>query len=335
MLVVNKEVQDDTLGSNIVEQLPALVYEQIMTGALRLWDSPKKEIEINSATLQSIEKSSNTHFSQTGKFFIYEMWAVHKKDIQCKTLGFSFTNINDKKEAISYGYVDYNDVATILKSPKVQLNANGSYGTTFEQLLEFKKYNYAILQYGDRIIKSIQESEQIKQETFRDKKWLTSTPSIKNIKWVAYTIEQPKSLDDERGENTKRLFNSIATYLTENTEDFLNIGGEKITNNSQNKSIHVNKIEITSLWKKEDENISCDFLNFTIYVNDVALNPLLLEDVLRWGIVINFKSIEDFLKENKCYSVMTQINDQKIKPNNSEKYSKALNNYNWSQLTEF
>ena len=56
LLRVLRSEQSDTLGCNFVEELTRIVYNEIMTGHTKLWDSPAKEIQITGTTLQEIEK---------------------------------------------------------------------------------------------------------------------------------------------------------------------------------------------------------------------------------------------------------------------------------------
>ncbi|MEO8088268.1 MAG: hypothetical protein ABI763_15715, partial [Bacteroidota bacterium] len=74
LLFVNTYDQADSVGFNIVQSLPELVYDQIVSGKVVLWDSPKKEDRIEPKTLMQIEKDAQTSFQLTNQLFIYENW---------------------------------------------------------------------------------------------------------------------------------------------------------------------------------------------------------------------------------------------------------------------
>ena len=334
MMQVSKLEQNDSLGGNIVEQLPAFVYKQILNGKVKLWDSPKKEIEINIATLKNIETTSQTKFSQTDKFFLYEIWSVAKKEVQTRTVGFTFMNMSSKHEQVAYGFVDYSDIGDLFKTAKISCNADGMYNTTFEQVVKYKGFNYSIVQYGSQKVTTWEKSQQLKYEIFLNRKLVADVPPADNSKSVLFSIEYTKFFQDESVENSKKLFSALEKFFLENEEELFNIGGDKVTDFIKKKTIAVTKVDVSSVWTKSGDIVSFAPQSITIYVNDTPLNILRIQDVKRWNIVLDFKSLEDFLKEKKLYFVIKQVNEQEISVKDSEKYIKALMSSNWSQLNE-
>src|SRR5690349_12888493 len=81
LLFLNTYDQADSLGFNIVQSLPEFVYDQLLSGKVTLWDSPKKEDRIEPKTLMQIEKYAETSFRVTNQLFIYENWTRDRKSL--------------------------------------------------------------------------------------------------------------------------------------------------------------------------------------------------------------------------------------------------------------
>src|SRR6188768_3959931 len=81
LLFLSTYDQDDSLGFNLVQSLPEFVYDQIIDGRVKLWDSPKKEDRIEPKTLMQIEKYAQTSFKVTNQLFIYEKWIRDRKSL--------------------------------------------------------------------------------------------------------------------------------------------------------------------------------------------------------------------------------------------------------------
>ena len=99
---LNKTEQKDTMGFNLVEALPVLVYRLIEQNKVPLWDSPDKGLNIGFESLKNIEKNSATRFTEISDLFFNELWSSNRKRTRFDILGFSFINKNDKGEANAF-----------------------------------------------------------------------------------------------------------------------------------------------------------------------------------------------------------------------------------------
>ena len=131
LLFVSTYDQDDSLGFNLVESLPALVYGFIIDGKVTLWDSPKKEDKIEPKTLLQIEKYAQTSFKVTNQLFIYEKWIKDRKNFSIETVGFYFSSKKPDGEEVAYGYVDYAELDSVLEFTLIPSNADGNCNMTF------------------------------------------------------------------------------------------------------------------------------------------------------------------------------------------------------------
>jgi hypothetical protein len=150
LLRVPRAEQPDTLGANFVEQITALVYEEVIEGRIKLWDSPEKEIQITGSTLTELEKTSQTKFTEQGIIFIYENWQKTKISIVTQTLGFAFLNYDQRAQEVSYGYVDYYDLKETLMRKKINTNADGNYDINYATYLFKKLFNFNIVQFNGK-----------------------------------------------------------------------------------------------------------------------------------------------------------------------------------------
>src|SRR6187551_1964678 len=83
MLFLSAKDQPDTLGYNLVTELPAMLYEALVDGRIPLWDSPEKQIQILPKSLKAIEESNDLSFAASTRLFILEKWTVERKKLQC------------------------------------------------------------------------------------------------------------------------------------------------------------------------------------------------------------------------------------------------------------
>lgn len=343
MLHLKKNLQHDTLGVNIVQHILPLVYTQIMGGNAKLWDSPDKNVQLSAETLQRIEKNTQTSFPFSNDVFILEKWHIKNKKLYINTQGFYFINKSIKGEEVSYGYVDAADLKSILTVSLIPANANGYKSVTFWHALLQRNFEYTLVQYGNMKIQNIAQSDMIKK-VFYEKKYIITDPAYLPAvpeKLINYSI--PLSYDTtqcnlELIDNSNAFLKIIENYLKQNLEEYFNLGGYRLTNYLEKEpTFIVTKLEINEIWKKGNsstiENIPQSFI---IWINEVL--PLDMTNATafyKWGLSINYINLEDFIKSKNFLYIVQEINNQEISSEESNKYIKALNNYNWNQLSEY
>ncbi|MBL4656198.1 MAG: hypothetical protein JKY33_10300 [Bacteroidia bacterium] len=344
LLHLKKSLQHDTLGTNLVEHLPPLVYAQIMGGNVKLWDSPNKEIQLSSETLGQIEKSSQTYFTHCDDLFLLELWSTSAKSIKIQPLGFYFINRNRNGEKISYGFVEFEELRAALNNNLIPVNANGFVNASFFDILRNRKFDYNMVQFGNLKVTDVIQSNRIKSEAFYGKKYTYSELDPKEViqeKLITYTIKPAKlTVDsiDVRSDNSRAFLDSIRMYLLNNLEVFYNSGGSNVISHiEKNIDFKVTKVQVEEYWKKDEfGNIECNTDVFILWINDkVALNGVSLQTMQNWGIVINNQVIGEFVNRKKFTFNIDKINRSDIKRRESAKYFQALKDYHWDRLTEY
>lgn len=334
LLFLSERDQADSLGYNIVKELPPLVYNEIMSGRLSLWDSPKKEVQIKPSTLRKLEESSGMEFSKAAQLFIYEMWDIARKDGELNTIGFYFSNRTANGEEISYGYVDADPLDHLFRHTPIPTNANGNCYTSFESILTNKYYFYNIVQYGEKQISNLKEAIELKEEVrkFLD---IKTNPPVFDCKVLWYTIDGLGKEENPGTKASQSFLAALQSFLNENREVFYNLGGDKIRNFMQPGKILVNRMEVRERWKKQDNQIVYEFEMARIYVDDKPLDSLSATDFKKLDFLVDFKSPADFLNEKEFYFRIFKINSQEIDSAKSDAFLNGLKTWKWNVLTEF
>ncbi len=336
LLRVVRSEQSDTLGCNFVEELSRIVYNEIINGHAKLWDSPAKEVQITAPTLMEIEKSSGTNFIDEELIFIYEYW-TNGKTLKSVTEGFSFSGKNRVGEEVSYGYVDYKDLQDAFLGVRVNSNANGNFSASIANYINTKEYAFNILQFAGSVVKGASESQQIRENFIGKNKFNPSYFTAIEIpqKMLTYDIDFDNSIDSRKLLAGKQLVNAIQTYLSENKEMFFNLGGERINSHLQQNKLNITRVTVKEIWKKTDADITYSPVSTFIYVNDSALSEIPYRDMIKMDMQLNGKSWIDIIKEKNFQVGITKINAQEIARRESYLYFKALSNSDWNKLIEY
>lgn len=336
--VVRNE-QPDSLGYNIVADVSEVIYKGIMKGRIKLWDSQKKELQILPTTLESIENSSKTRFTSIENMFIYELWDVGKTDVKVSTVGYEFVKRTPGKEDVVYGYVDYDDAMITLKSTFAEPNADGFWYTTMDQLLRMRQFQYHMIQFGVLRIKDLDESERYKRYAFDKKEYKPDMEEIHLNKRVTYLIEENHHLaGDKKIEKGNLLLNSCEDFLNSNSWIYYTMKGIHLSDSvTSYPPLHlkISKAEITEIWNMNGTYISFQPQTIVLYANDTTLRPITMDDLSKWQMVVDFKSVEDFLKEKPFFYIINKINNQPVDRFSAYKYEKALLNADWREINKF
>jgi len=323
ILRLNKVAQHDSLGYNILNELPQAVYDQILNGKAKLWDGPQKKIQIQPSTLKDIEKASITKFTEIDNIFIYQYWDIQKKQVIPSIVGILFATKNAKDEDVSFGYVEYPEVQQALVDKRLSVNANGYQNMNCDQVLQLMRFNYTILQFGKKIAGTVTLSEQIKNEVFKERSFLLKAEAIVPEKKVVCEIN--------KSEKTKQLFNAIENYFEDNAEEYFNLGGNKVENHVDYDSLIFDKIRITETWMKQG-GVQSKIENIVFFSEGNMLDTIWSSDLDSLKIKVGNESLKNLLNENKFQYSIVKINEENIEDKYSEAYKKALENASWSQL---
>jgi len=338
MLFLSAKDQPDTLGYNLVTELPAMLYEALIDGRIPLWDSPEKQIQILPKSLKAIEESNDLSFAASPRLFILEKWTIEKKMLRCEPTGFYFSDRSAKGDEIAYGFVDYSDAELSLTSTAINTNANGSCFETFKYILLNHLYFYNVVQFGSKKITSFEESQRIKRQYAASlSEGLHPPPDTKKI---VYAVEKPgaEEVSLSAGAATYELLKMIEDFLNSNKEVYLNFGGDKISdfrtvNGPQ--SIVVRSLEAEEIWTRNDTGIDAQLIALTVNLENGTLAPFTPEDLWKLDIRTGEKSLNNLLKQKEFYFRILIINAEAISKEESPKYLKALQKFSWNQVKEY
>ena len=336
MLYAGKSMQNDSLGFNIVNDLSDVVYRAVLNGTVKLWDSEQKTLQILPSSLQKIEKSSSVTFSGCEHIFIYEQWTLEKKLSSAEILGFYFSAPSPSGQTVSFGYVDAKDLPDTVLGTYVHLNENGGEPITILRVLRCKLYAYSIMQYKGKKVSGAEESRALKKEKAEQLLHYISCPELKEMKTVVYSVGRDDSMYDAEGRNKSiLLLETIEDFFTDNRETLLNIGGAAALEYKVNKNFKVTSMTVNEVWTKENGIINSEPQIITLFINNRPINALSIKDFLALGIVHNFKSVYDVLKEKDFSLVILQINGNEIPYKYSKSYFNALMKYKWNGISEY
>lgn len=336
MLYAGKSLQSDTLGYNVVNDLSAAVYQSIMNGTVKLWDSEKKTLQILPATLQKIERSSAVTFAGCEHLFIYELWTLEKKLGASDIAGFYFSSPDKAGQPVAFGYVDAKDLPDTVLGTYVHLNENGGEPLTILRVLRCKIFNYDVVQYKGKKVEGAREAVKLKNEKAGHLRKFISCPALKEVKHVVYSILLYDSLaDKEDATKSNLLLETLEDFFYDNREILLNIGGAAALEFKTNKQFKVTALRVSELWTKENNAISMEPQIITLFINHRPVNALSVSEFLSLGIIYDFKTIYDVLKEKDFAFRILQLNGNDIPTKNSLSYLNALKKYKWNGLTEY
>lgn len=334
MVNLNINRQSDTMGFNIVYELQNKFYDLILEGKVKLWDSPKKQTQISAQSLQGLEKTTDTRFNKTQNVFLHEFWTSTRRVTSFTIVGISF--INDAKTGkVSYGYVDLSECWNQISNLLIECNVNGPARMSLAEALYSRNYNFNIVQFGSKNFqKKPDEAVKIRDKAFFGKKTVEGLFAIPKTKEISYYIEPNP---DEPADIGNALFNNTQTFLNENREILFNIGGDKYFDYKTFKSeVAITRIESKETWIQAGVSKTETLVqSVVIYVNNKALSPISTDVMLNWGVLYNYKTAEDVLREKKFRYTIFKINNTFVTESDSPKFLKALEKYPWSQISRY
>lgn len=336
MLYAGNKSQSDTLGYNIVNDVSAAIYAGIMNGTVRLWDSQKKELQILPASLQKIEKSSAVTFSGCAHLFIYESWTMEKKLSSSSLLGFYFSTDDKSGHSVSFGYVDAAEIPGVTLLTYVKRNPDGNESFTISRVLQCKMYYFNIVQYDGKKITETSQALELKNKKLGPLMKFIDCPPIKEMKQVTYVISNSDTMCNATGvKKTAAMLDVIEDFFMSNRETLYTLAGDNAAALKKKKNIDVTSIFVNEIWTKENGIISAEPTSVTFYVNKKPLKELALKEFLGLGIIIDFKSAYDVLKEKEFSFRIMSVNGNDVAPEKANSYYSALTKYKWNAVTEY
>lgn len=333
LININIARQSDTMGFNMAHELIQHFYELINNGKVMLWDSPKKSFRISQQALSAIESSSGTLFTRSLDVFLHEFWSSTRRRTTFTIMGVSFINQNEKGK-VSYGYVDFAECWNEVAGYMIDCNVNGPAKLNMVQALYSRNYNFNVVQFGKKTFeKNPDDAIRIRDKAFFTNKYIEGLYTIPVNKLVRYIVEPDVNDANEIG---NVMFRNIQDFLNANKEVLFNIGGSKYFDYKTFKSeVALTRVEVTEVWTKMSDHIDYKIQNVTLYVNNKSLDPVDIDVILNWGILYNFKTAEDVLKEKKFRYTLFKLNNTFVSETDSPKFLKSLEKYSWTQVSRY
>lgn len=331
---LNINRQSDSMGFNMVYELQNHCYKLIMNGEIKLWDSPQKTIRISPSALQAIEQSSDTKFNKTANVFLHEFWSSSRKKTEFTIIGISFMN-DGPRGKVSYGFVDLKENWAKLSAVMLEPNVNGPAFISLTDALYSRNYNFNVVQFGKKtFIKNPEASIQIRDKAFYKGRKIEGNYILPQTKSVYYKLIAHVEDPDDPG---NLIMNNIQKFLNENKDVLFNLGADQYYDYKTLKSdVLVTGIDFQEIWTLlPDKSIRYDVKSIRIFINNKPLNPIELADIGRWGLLYRFKTMEDIVQEKSYDLLLSRINSTLIPEWDSHKYLKALQVYNWSQVSRY
>ena len=134
---------------------------------------------------------------------------------------------------------------------------------------------------------------------------------------------------------TASILDMIDDFFIDSKETLYSIAGEYAAELKKKKAIDVTSVIVNETWRKENGIITSEPESVTFYVNKKPMKELSLREFLDLGIIIDFKSAYDILKEKEFSFRILNINSIEIPSQLANSYYSALKKYKWNALTEF
>lgn len=325
--------QHDTIGFNLAQQLPDFIYEQLKRGKLDLWDSPAKNAKLNFLALEQIEESSNTEFKNCSDIFLYEFWDCSRRSLRFVIAGFSFVYYKDETLK-PYGFIDAKEAFRLLATNYIPVNPNAPADLTYWEAINSKRFKFTIVQYGNKDFTSDPlKSVELKKDIFNGKRSLDPNVQWKPSKNIRYELVEDYTKEYDAAINLKQ---GLESFINKNRDWVRKKDKGYFYKNAEYKDYFtITGVHVYETWEKRG-NVLLSFVDSVVlFVNNKQLRAYTNEDLRQMNLRIRFKSIIDILKEKSFNLNILEINRVLIEPDNQELYKTALEQYNWTQLTEY
>ncbi|MBI1221733.1 MAG: hypothetical protein GC180_03930 [Bacteroidetes bacterium] len=336
MIYLNSEEQADTIGYNLVKGMCELLYPKILDGSVPLYVSPAKELKIDRASLLALENSSGTRFDACPELFIYEYWSSNRKSTSFRIHGFSFVNKNQLGQKVAYGFIDLNDIDSLLRRVNITTTANGSFEVSFQNVLMSRHYTYHLVHMGEENFQSNPAlSVKLKREAFQSGKAIPDLMPIPARKQFAYQVLKKKYTTDIDWSN--QLLEAIETVLKENPELFLNYGGTRY-DSFPSKAFFIPEVKgllVEEIWVKSNHQVRLESAKIKITFAQGDMLWMELNELEKYNLVLHFQSLRDILVNKPFAYDLFQVNDQAVDPEKGSLYFDALRKAPWNQINAY
>jgi hypothetical protein len=336
VMIANRANQNDSMGYNVVSGLAQWAYDKFRDGKIKMWATPYKNEEMSFGTLQGMEISSKLKFSDCQNIFLYEIWTSSRTESSFTITGISFSSENEKGDMVSFGYIDYPEIEELLKKDFIPLNENGSYKTTFYQVLMNKRYDFEIVYFKDSPIHNPNSKNSeadykagviIKTKAFNPNKMNLNYVPVKQSKLIEYSI---RTTDYDI--NSNNIISALENYFNKGKKDLYKYGGEEIYNYFNNARLILSECIVKEVWTREGGKIFHTLIQIVPVSVGVTFNPIPAGDVERFSIVIDQQPLLNILSSKQFVYHLKSINAIQVEELNAANYLKVLNDGDWNKI---
>ncbi len=329
LLHLSSVKQADSIGFNLVKELPQLLYPKLLTGDLPLWENSNKEVQITKNSFAEKEKQAISPFVGSNDLFIHEVWKIFKSNFEFGVLGFSFAGKTKFGEKINYGFIDAADIINLLKTTNIPCNANGSSTLSFWNALQSKQFHFNVVQFGKEDFKTNRTlAFELRDQAIKSDKIYREFYKIELDKEIEYKILHPNINSNEENAN---LYFTVQKLVNSNKQTILNAGGDEYFTHLMFVPWKIENIIVKERWTKYNNIPFQELLTVQLFIDkhSITLNKRQLEEL---NLKMNLQGIEEYLSEKSFSFILQRINSQEIAPQEADKYYKALRNNNWNKI---
>ena len=334
ILLVDKDLQPDSIGYNFVSDLTSDLYGWIYGGEVVLWDSPEKKSTLTFADLKRSEGKSSASFTRLSNIYIYEYWTSGNKQTSFSVNGFSFvgSTFGEGKDVI-YGFVEFNNaLRNLFQSTNLHVNANGNSETTLYNALMSMGFKYDLIYFGNTPLTSIRSSAKIISEAFGPKNKLLNAVPAKQTRLVEYGWD---SASKEQVNISHKIAKILENFFNNNQQEFFNLGGDQVYSFLKNTTIHISDFHVIETWKKEnDGKVYFTPQCLVLYAKGVRLQPISFDKLGAWKLQYNDLSLSGFLGQKDFAYQIKKINETMIPATLAQSCKDALFTDSWYHLAD-
>ena len=322
VLDVERVKQSDKLCLNFVDDFSKKMYKAILNGDIKLYENSTKKFVIKPSSLLNFEKKTKNNFLKCHELWVYENWHNNIVNIATDTKGLAFVSRGEYID-VMFGFVDYEDVQRLLKNYYPAVDARGYSNINLLSFISNKLYDYRILKFNKRDINSKMASNHLKRKFLQSTKSDEIFASIKKAKQIRYDISRTDIIANAE-ENM--VLKSFETYLINNPEALLNLGGSKYYNyigdiNSITPDVIGEKLKVTGMRVNEvwEMNANGELITKPIGVsliinNETTLSEIEFSEIAFMDNELHFDNgyMTKFLKNKGFIYHINKINNQVV-----------------------
>jgi hypothetical protein len=330
ILQLNREKQHDSVGFNLVEEIPKMLMKRIKNGDVLLWDSPAEKHRISYLALKKIEETNEVKFTDLENLFIYQLWELNRNKFHVETFGFSFYHRKPDGKIVNFGFLKLEELSAVFKALIIPSGINGSSNLTYYNAVQSLSYPFNVVRFGRvDLAKNPQKALDLKKEVLENPKLKSNIPYIAEAKDVLYFV-LPGISDNTPN---KKLVESFNAYYQRNPHEFFNQAlSVKHSHLEKNLVLQVTRIEVEETWVKENGKISYFPKRIKLFINDVPLKPMSMSELGELGIVVDFRPLEEFIKTKSFRYTLMQVNNTRVKGYETKQVQEKLVQGDWNNL---